>query len=214
MAIKAKVSNYVRELIEPGNYTAVCYKMIHIGTVEDTYMSEKKEMDKLRIGWELVDEMRVFDESKGPQPLVIDKEFTLSLGDKATLRKFLKSWRGKDFTEKEAEEFDITRLVGAACLLNIIVKTKKDGSGQYNDVEAATPLPKSIPKPKGINKPFILDFEENWSDEKFESLPDFIKDKLKTSHEYAELRSPGLVNTPAEPENVQTEDDISDDLPF
>lgn len=47
---------------------------------------------------ELPTELRVFSEKKGEQPLVIDKEYTLSMAEKSNLRKDLKLWRGKEFT--------------------------------------------------------------------------------------------------------------------
>jgi len=94
MAINATTNgNTPRELIPTGNYIARCYKMIHIGTVEEVILGDKKILNKVRIGWELPTELRVFNEEKGEQPLVIDKEFTLSLYEKSALRGVLKSWR-------------------------------------------------------------------------------------------------------------------------
>ena len=107
MAINATTNATQRELIPSGNYIARCYKMVEIGTVKTEWQGQEKELKKARFYWELPNEMRVFNPEKGEQPLSIDKEYTMSMGDKATLRKDLESWRGKAFTDVEATSFDV-----------------------------------------------------------------------------------------------------------
>jgi len=207
MPIVAKNTGSQRELIPAGNYIARCYKMIEIGTVAETVMNETKTLHKVRIGWELPNELRVFDTAKGEQPLVIDQEYTLSLNEKSNLRKMLESWRGKGFTEKEAEAFDITKLLGVPCMLNIIHKTSKAGN-TYEQISSVTAVPKGIPVPPQINKTFVLSYD-NFDEALFNSLPDFIKQKMMTSAEYAAMKNPHEKTIPAS--------DISeplDDLPF
>lgn len=206
MAINATNSGTSREPIPAGNYIARCYQMIQIGTVEEDVMGVKKKLHKVRIGWELPLELRVFDEKKGEQPLVISNEYTLSMNEKATLRKTLASWRGKDFTEDEAKCFDITKLIGAPCMLNIIHKTSKTGN-TYDTIGSISPLPKGINCPEQINKTFILQFDD-WHEANFESLPDFIKDKIKSSEEFKKLKHP------AEQDLSSSSQEEVDDLPF
>lgn len=191
MAINATSSgNTPRELIPAGNYIARCYKMIEVGTVEEVILGEKKIMHKVRIGWELPTELRVFSEEKGEQPLVIYKEYTLSMADKANLRKDLKSWRGKDFTEEQAKSFDITVLVGVPCMINIIHKpSKKDPSRVYEEIAGITPMPKGVTCPEQVNRNFILSYD-NFDEELFNMLPDFIKNKMMTSVEYQAVKNP------------------------
>jgi hypothetical protein len=210
MAINATSSgNMPRELIPADNYIARCYKMIEIGTVEEVILGEKKILHKVRIGWELPTELRVFDKEKGEQPLVIDKEYTLSMNEKANLRKDLKSWRGKDFTEEEARSFDITKLIGAPCMINIIHKpSKKDPSKVYEEIAGITPMPKGVPCPEQINRSFVLSYD-NFDVELFEMLPDFIKNKMMASVEYQAVKNPNSTTIPTSPE---AEDES--DLPF
>jgi len=198
-----------RQLIPTGNYVARCYRMIHIGTVEEVILGEKKVLNKVRIGWELPTEMRVFSEDKGEQPLVIDKEFTLSLHEKSALRAVLKSWRGKDFTEDEAKAFDITKLLGVQCMINIIHKpSKKDPSKIYEEIAGITSMPKGLVAPEQINPTFVLSYDE-WSESKFSTLPDFIKNKMMSSMEYSAMVNPAHteIKDVHEPAN-------DDDLPF
>jgi hypothetical protein len=188
MAITAKKSEkFERELIPAGNYIARCYKMIEIGTVPTEYLGEQKMTHKVRIGWELPTELKVFNQEKGEQPCVIEKEYTLSLADKSNLRKDLKSWRGKDFTEQEADDFDITKLIGVPCMLNIIhLVGKKDTSKTYQAIGSVSPIPRGLSCDKQINPSFIFEFDK-YDQTKFDSLPDFIKNQIKESNEYKSI---------------------------
>lgn len=209
MAILATTTPQQRELIPSGNYIARCYQMVEIGTVSEIILGEQKVLKKVRIGWELPTELKVFNEDKGEQPCVISKEFTLSMHEKSTLRSVLKSWRGKDFTEEEAKSFDITKLLGVPCMINIIHKPgKSDPTKTYQEISGVTGVPKGVPVPDPINKPFCLSYD-NFDADMFESLPDFIKDKMKGSIEYAAMKQPNAVHMASsnQPEPV-------DDLPF
>lgn len=212
MAINATNTATKRELIPAGNYIARCYQMVHIGTVPEVYQGESKEQNKVRIGWELPTELKVFKEEDGEQPLVISKEFTLSLNEKSNLRKALASWRGKDFTEEEAKKFDVTVLLGKPCMLNIIHKPKAtDPSTIYAEIGSISPIPKGFSCPDPITSPVLLDYD-NWDDTIFEKLPDFIKDKMRQSTEYKKRQQPQEAHV----SNNGTYGDISgaDDLPF
>jgi hypothetical protein len=212
MAITAKKGEgFERELIPAGNYVARCYKMIEIGTVPTEYLGETKMLHKVRIGWELPSELKVFNPEKGEQPCVIDKEYTLSLGEKANLRKDLQSWRGKAFTEAEAESFDITKLLGVPCMLNIIhVQGKKDATKTYQSIGSVSPMPKGLVCPEQINPTFTFEFD-TFNQEKFDTLPDFIKDQIRTSEEYKSLSNP-IADAFPMTSNINEEE--HDDMPF
>lgn len=156
MSINATNNSAPRELIPAGNYIARCYQMIHIGTVMESFQGENKLMNKVRIGWELPTETKVFKEENGEQPFVISQEYTLSMHEKSTLRKMLASWRGKDFTEEQSKSFDITTLIGVPCMLNIIHKPSKDGTKMYQAIGSISPMPKGIQCPEQVNKTAIL----------------------------------------------------------
>lgn len=214
MGITATNQTQERELTPAGNHVARCYSMIHIGTVEEEYMGDVKMMNKARITWELPTELRVFKEENGEQPMVISKEYTLSLGDKANLRKDLDSWRGKALTDEEASKFDITRLIGVPCMLNVIHKASKMGK-MYATISAISPMPKGLSCPKQINETFIFDYEENYSDEKIAAFPDFIKEKIKSSVEYMKRNGTYVDLPPTEHADFEGRDDGPEsDLPF
>lgn len=215
MEIIASNNGQQRELIPAGNYVARAYQMIHIGTVPENYMGEEKMLNKVRIGWELPTELKVFKEENGEQPLVISKEFTLSMNEKANLRKMLASWRGKDFSEEEAKRFNVLNLLGKPCMLNIIHKPSKDGSKTYQEIGSISPMPKKMVCPEAINKPQVLVYGDEFDWDLFEKLPDFIKTKIKTSDEFAKMKAP-QEHAVLSGNRTDIEDEVEEDekLPF
>lgn len=209
MSIYASSTSTNYEPVPAGNYVARCYSMIHIGTIAENYMGEEKEMDKVRIGWELPTELKVFKEGEEAKPLSISKEFTNSLSEKANLRKFLESWRGKGFTAEEVKKFDITKLLGKPCMLSVIHKTSKQGK-VYADISSASVIPKGLECPPQVNPNFEFNYMP-FDESKFNSLPDWLKDKIKTSQQYKEMQNPYEKEVQADNDN---EDDLNSDLPF
>ena len=195
-------SNFI--LIPAGNHIARCYEMIQIGTViEQQGIYAGKEQHKVRLTWETPDEQHDF--GKGSQPFSISKEFTLSMHEKATLRKMLESWRGKAFSEDEAKAFDVTKLLSKPCMLNVIHKKSNSGK-EYADISSISTLPKNFECPPQINPSRVLSFDE-WSESIFSTLPDFLKLKIQSSKEYAAMINPSHQEAP------KSNDDNSD-LPF
>ena len=134
--------------------------------------------------------------------MVISKDYTLSMHEKSNLRKDLESWRGKGFTQTEAEMFDITKLLGLPCMLNIIHKTSKSSGNTYAAISGITKIPKEMNCPEQINPTFEFNFDNKYDLDVLNAMPDFIKDRIKKSVEFN-----NLIN----PENTQI--DLDDDLP-
>lgn len=201
---KSSGGNY--QPVEAGTYVARCIQMIYMGTIEEEYQGQKKEQKKVRITWELPTELKVYKPENGEQPQIMSKEFTLSMNEKGTLRKFLQSWRGKSFTEAEAKAFDISVLIGKPCMLSVIHKVSKTGN-TYADISSVSTIIKGMTCPDQINP--SLEFSVlNFDEDVFNTLPDFIKDKIKSSKEYKGLNEKSAPVTPM----VQA--DETDDLPF
>lgn len=207
--IVAKDEGATFELVPAGTYIARCYSMVHLGTSKGSFQGKEIEQNKVRITWELPTEMKVFKEENGEQPLSISREFTLSMSEKANLRKFLEGWRGKAFTAEEAKAFDISNLVGKPCVLSVIHKLSKEGKA-YAMISSASTLMKGAKCPPQINPSFVFSMQE-FDQEKFDSLPDFLKKKVAESYEYKaltgveELKSEHPATSPA---------GQYDDLPF
>jgi len=156
--------------------------MTEIGTVEEPYKGEIKKLHKVRVTWELPLETKVFNPEKGEQPFSISKEYTLSMHEKSNLRKDLSSWRGRGFTDDEAKAFDITKLLGVACMVNVVHNQGQNGN-TYANVMAISPLPKGTQCPAQVNKTFVFSFE-NFDQDAFNSLSDYLKERIVKTPEY------------------------------
>jgi hypothetical protein len=75
-------------------------------------------------------------------PRGISKRYTLSLNEKASLRKDLQSWRGKPFTSAELAGFDVSRLIGANCLLSVLHQDRAGAT--YANISTISSLPKGM----------------------------------------------------------------------
>lgn len=204
MAIIAKSKGNTERTLAPiGNHLARCVRMIHIGTAEENIQGTVKKLNKVKLSWELPDETHVFKEEKGAEPFMVSKEYTLSMSDRANLRKDLESWRGKGFTDKQAEEFDITVLLGIPCMINVIHKTAKTSGNNYVVVSSITPLPKRVECPEQV----IPSFEFNFTDcfENFEQLDEWTQNKIKETDEFKALTETAPIEDAA-PVSEEVED--------
>jgi hypothetical protein len=188
--------------------------MTHIGTIPDEWKGQKRFVNKIRISWELPNELRTFDQSKGEQPCAVHKEFTHSLGELSSLRAFLNSWRGKTLTEDECKGFDLERLIGAPCMLNIIHEVSKNTGKNYAVIASISPVMKGLQVPPAINPTFSFSPCE-FDQKKFEMLPEWLQDRVKSSQEYEALVNAEAHNTPTEIATSTNEGkENADELPF
>jgi len=177
-----------------GNQQAVCSFVYDIGTHEGSYNGKPTQNHQCIIGWEL-SETRTKGDYAG-QPFVVYKYYTLSLNSKANLRKDLEAWRGLAFTKDELAGFDIEKLIGANCLLNLIKYQKEGASNYYAKVASISPLVKNMEKMNVVNS----------------EVPDWVINKQKQSIEYQnELTNNNDEPLPDESNYVDNGDE---DLPF
>jgi hypothetical protein len=116
-------------------HLAVCYGIWDIGT----QFSEKygKSIRKVVVVWEIPGCRGVFDGKDLPR--AISKRYTLSLHKKSDMRKDLESWRGRKFTDEELKGFDIKKLLGVPCQIQVL-HTKVDDK-IYANIAAITKAP-------------------------------------------------------------------------
>ncbi len=120
-----------------GVHQAVCVDVVDLGILDVTWQGVTKKQHKVNVAWQINEDR---DDGK---PYLVFKRYTLSLHEKAGLRKDLESWRGKKFTRDEEMGFDVEKLIGANCLLNI---THNDqGERTYANVVSIMPLAKGMP---------------------------------------------------------------------
>lgn len=144
--------------VPAGTHLAVCDQVIDLGKqkiVSQMYGESIKHQVYIR--WQIPEE-RVEWEQDGEKkegPAVVGKTYTLSLGEKANLRKDLQAWRGKPFTPDELRGFDIAKLIGVAATITV-THTEKDGR-TYANIASVGGIPKGMPKPALEGDPVLYD---------------------------------------------------------
>jgi hypothetical protein len=172
-----------------GTHVARCVQVIDLGTQKDNGQFGLKIQPKLRLTWELPTELHVFKEENGEEPFVVGKEYTLNLGEKSNLRKDLESWRGKPFTPQELEGFDVSKLLGAPCMLNVVHKPKKDGSGAYANIASLSPLMKGMTCPPAIMALLLYDVSMGRNDV-FGKIPEWLRKKIEDCENWKQQAAP------------------------
>lgn len=166
MAIIAKEGGSFTPAPE-GTHAAVCVDVVDLGMLDVTFGGKTKTQHKIRISWQIDEDM------KDGKPFLVSKRYTLSLHEKAGLRKDLESWRGKSFTPGELDGFDVENVVSVGCMLNIVHAPNPNGGSPYANVTAVMKMP------KGMGAPSIRDYVR---------VQDRPAEEVATSqsHEYAQ----------------------------
>jgi len=121
-----------------GLHPAVCCDVVDLGLVMTKF---GKKQHKVYIRWQL----DLVDEDSGER-YTATKRYTASLFEQSTLAKDLQSWRGRAFTPEEKQAFDLERLIGANCQLQI------RHEGGWANVTAV------VPPAKGAIKVAVADY--------------------------------------------------------
>ena len=140
--VKSTGNRPVYPPLPAGSYAAVCYAIACLGTTFNPAFGN--EQTKVLFMWEIPDETIEIDGELKPR--AISETYTLSLHEKASLRKMLESWRGRAFTEEELQGFGLSAVLGKSCLLSTITKTKQNGYDYAKII-------RGIPPPKGNASP-------------------------------------------------------------
>lgn len=179
--LNAKNEGSERIIIPAGTHVARCYGVIDLGT----QYSEKfgNSSRKVQLQFELPNELM-----GDGRPLAISKKYTLSLNDKANLRKDLESWLGRGITaEEEKNGFALGGMLGAPCLLSII--HAESGGKTYANIAAVMSVPKGTQVP-GQSNPMVSYDVENGKDAVFEKLPEWIRKIIEESKEFKDGDEP------------------------
>lgn len=125
-----------------GQYQAVCVDVIDLGMHEESYQGKSKGLThKCAIVFQ-VDEVN----PETGKRFEIGKEFTVSMGERANLRKFLGSWRGKSYSDQEASEgTPLHKLGGVNALIQIEHKQSKANPDRtYGNIMSVSKLPRAM----------------------------------------------------------------------
>jgi hypothetical protein len=188
LTISETSKNTERQLPEAGATVGVLFSLVDLGTQEVTWDGETKNTPKLRLAFELPEqtiEGEVTENGKTTKvtkPMVVSIELTRSLGERATLRKHLETWRGQAFTSKELASFSLKNLLGKACLLTLVHKTSQAGRN-YCAIQGIAKLPKSMKAPATTQNSQVFYEIEQGEGGQFSELPEWLQDKIRASKE-------------------------------
>lgn len=192
MAIMAKESGGDDFILVPeGTHLAICNMVVDLGLQETNYGHKHQVF----IRWELPEE-RTED-----RPMIIHQFYTLSLSDKANLRRDLQSWRGKAFTKEELDGFDVGNVLGSCC--QVTVTHNETPKKTYANIASVAGWPKGMPKPKAENKLLLYDDDNNT----YARLPEWLQTKI-------DIQLPSHEDVAREPGSAETEIDLDDEIPF
>ena len=201
------------KLVTPGMHPAVCDMMVDLGLQEQKsplYGDSIKHQVYIR--WQIPGELLEYekDGQKIEGPMTIGSYYTLSLNEKATLRKHLQGWRGKEFSAEEAAKFDISAVLGKPCTLNVIHKTGNDGKVRAK-VEGVGPPMKGVPPAELEGEPILYDGGEDQSPV-WNKLRPWMHEAIKRQVQQTEPEQRG----PSRPEGhiPGFDADLDDDVPF
>jgi hypothetical protein len=194
-------------------HLARCYRVVDLGTQKTEWQGATKYLAKIMIQFEVHgedDTGKPIITSKG-EPMSISKNYTLSLAEKATLRKDLAGWRGRDFTPEELKGFELKNILGHWAMLSVAKSLGNNGK-EYTNIMSVNPVPVAIKKaglPVGFNDPAIFSIADADMD-LFETFSKNLKEKIQASPEWQAREQ----YTKTETSGGQGMEDIDEDIPF
>mgnify|MGYP005807971277 CR=1 FL=1 len=194
------------ETIPVGRYKASCYRIVDVGTHNETYEGETKKRHSVFVYWELSEHKMADD-----KPFSIMKQYTLSLNEKSALYIHLCTWRNKKFTEDELKGFDLTNILGCTCELEV-----EYTSGGNPKVTAVYHPEGGVQKVATVNSQLAFDVDEYAADNKqmcdvFVELPEWVQNKIDESFEcVAANKKESEKFSPAEKEEFSSLDALAD----
>lgn len=175
MAIIAKEESAPIELVPEDTHVGRCVMLVDIGTHQTDYGPKRQ----IVIGWELPEVLREFDGLA--EPAMLSKFYTLSLSEKANLRRDLEQWRGVAFTAAELEGFDLERLIGVPAMVSVIHKTS--GGDKRATIAGLTKVHASVDVPTQQIASRVYSVADPDATA-FDALPTWVQNQVKQSAEW------------------------------
>lgn len=197
MSLIAKNEAGDYQLPEPGNSVGICYSIVDMG-YQETNWGDKQ---KVCFTWELPSQL--MDDGR---PMSISSTYTLSLNEEANMRKALESWRSQKFTDEELGGFDLKKVLGKPCMLNIVHSPDGKYANIANYGVGVSPVPKEMREgiPPAQNELLWYDVDEH-DQSVFDKLPKWLQKKI------SERRKPDSVSPV---QAAADSGDFDDDIPF
>lgn len=184
--------------VPSGVYISVCVGVTDLG--EQYSEKFKNYRNEVQFIWELMGETVEVDGEQKPRQL--SRTFSVSASKKSNLRGFLSSWNGIQYSDEQFQDLDLFNQIGRACQLNVVL----NDTGEYANVDSVIPLPKGMPAPKASSELICWNMDD-WNDETFAALPEWVQEKIKKSTQYQQQHVPtDVVDFPQETPQAEKEE--------
>lgn len=195
------------EPVPAGSHIAVCDIVADIGLQPGSALFPKPKR-QVYIRWQLPNERIDFEKDGKKQvgPAVVGKTYTASMNEKANLRHHLESWRGKQFTDDEAENFDVSAILGKPCMITVMHTQKGDRT--YANISGIGPLPKGISAKTIVAEGNTLFYADNET-ANYKLLPEWLRKKID-----GQISPPAVAGEPSQNGNNDAMEITDDDIPF
>jgi hypothetical protein len=215
----------------PGVFAAALYRVLDMGTQTEIFDGKQSQRRKILLSFEILDDDATTNDGAH---LSVHKRFSWTMHPQGSLRGFLANWRGKPFTDTEANSFDFERVMGQVALLNII-HNERQGK-VFANISSITPLPRGMTaaKPQNQHVMFhcdypdlaLLDMMGRGLRESIEASPEFqnamgtvprtatTPSPQPAPNAYAALRGDSGYRRPTPPPPPTEDADFDDDVPF
>lgn len=174
LTLKVNAESGEQHLVPSGSHIAVCDIVADIGVQPGSalYPAPKRQIFiRFQIPTERVQYEK--DGKKIDGPATIGKTFTASMNEKSTLRRDLQNWRGRQFSDDEAEKFDVAGILGKGCMLSIVHNPK--GDKVYSNIASVSGLPKGVKAPIPEIEPLYYASDDTRN---YKSLPEWLQKKI------------------------------------
>jgi hypothetical protein len=173
-----------KALPKAGARPARLVKVIDLGIHKREFKGEPKQpCQQIVLEFDLVSDLHTFNEELGPQPIRVNTGYFFPLNvvfgpdgvphEKSKLREYI---RALDPTNEC--DYDLSKMLLRPCILNIELNAKEGKT--YANIESAGPIPEidgfTVADTNSV--PYIFDLD-NFTDEEWEELPDFIKEIVR-----------------------------------
>lgn len=196
--INAKASDSKFKPHPEGQFVAQCVDTIDLGEKVEKYQDQPARLTHKCV---LVFRTGQVNQETG-EAQDIAREFTVSMGEKANLRAFLESWRGKKYTEEQVEEgVPLHKLANQFALISVGHNKGANGKTYANIVTVA-----GVPEMMRKALPTFAGYErDEW----------WTKRKKEYADESRKFKQDAGVNPDSDDfDGFESDADLDDDMPF
>ena len=167
-------------LMESGTYPCVCCGVIDVGTQKTSFNGIEKIKGEFRIVFEFPNELVEIDGEMKPRQL--SRRFAKFTNEKSNFGIFMKSWRGRDFSQEELADFDLGNLLGMQGMGCVVHNTSKNNGKSYANLDSVIQPIKGMDAgtPETLRY-FVITDKETWPT--FAHLPAFMQEEINKSEE-------------------------------